>query len=87
MISKGQSPPKKTPPLSNKKLPTQRSLGKSNAAQRSFDKDLEHDSHPPMHTTMNSMGASILRQTQTFVEGNEQFAPLKVLASERVMRQ
>lgn len=39
IVSKGQSPPKKVPPLSNKKT-AQRSLGKSNAAQRSFDKDL-----------------------------------------------
>lgn len=75
------------PPLSNKKATTQRSLGKSNAAQRSFDKDLDHDNNQPMYSTMNNMGASILKQTQTFVEGNDDFAPLKVLASERVLRQ
>lgn len=71
MISKGPSPPKKVPPISNKKLTNQRSLGKSNAAQKSFDKDLEHENNQPMYATMNNMGASILRQTQTYVEGNE----------------
>lgn len=94
MISKGVSPPRmKGQPPSGKKT-SQRSVEKSSINQKSFDKDLESEEYyrPPTGprggTITHYTNASFTSRTnQSFVEGDDYFAPLKVLSGERVQRQ
>ena len=88
IISRGGSPPKvnlKQPPLSAKKNTTQRSVSKGrNMKNDERDDDMERQ----MYSTIQPNNSSFMKnESRSFIEGNDNFAPLKILGSQRVQRQ
>ena len=86
-VSKGVSPPrmKPQPPMSVKKLPQQKSLQKNSLAQKSFERDFEDDRQS--RGGGNYQNIPVSRGFHSYIEGDDNFAPLKVLSAERVQRQ
>ena len=79
LVSKGVSPPrhKAQPPISAKK-PIQKSLEKNNFMQKSFERDFEEDKPIRRETYQNIPHFG--KAQETLVEGDDNFAPLKVLS-------
>ena len=73
--------------MSAKKIGQQKSLEKSSLAQKSFDKDFDDERQSRGGTRSYQNLPIIGRGIQSYVEGDDNFAPLKVLSAERVRRQ
>ena len=73
--------------MSAKKIGQQKSLEKSSLAQKSFDKDFDDERQSRGGTGSYQNLPIIGRGIQSYVEGDDNFAPLKVLSAERVRRQ
>ena len=88
ILSRGGSPPKinlKQPPLSAKKNTGQRSVSKGRNMKND---DRDDDMDRQMYSTMQPNNSSFMKsENRSFIEGNDYFAPLKILGSQRVQRQ